>query len=156
MYYFKNLVLGIGPTGTIVRKDIFDSCDGFSGKQFVGDTELWLRITQKNKSLWMPPGQFFWREHDEQQIVLEHKNIEIEAVRHQLNKNFLSSADCPLSKKDATDALRNLNNIKCRSILKDLMNGRIEKALTRKQKLGLTVLDYFNALFKNTIPPIMP
>ncbi len=40
MYYFKNLALGIGPTGTIIRRDVFEKLGGFSGEQFIGDTEL--------------------------------------------------------------------------------------------------------------------
>jgi glycosyltransferase involved in cell wall biosynthesis len=156
MYYFRNLVLGIGPTGTIIRKDIFDSNNGFSGKQFVGDTELWLRITRQARSLWMPPGLFFWREHDTQQIVLEHRDMEVESVRHQINKYFLSSVECPLSEKDAKAALRNLTNIKCRSIVKEILKGRIVKGWRRKCKLGLNVPDFLNALFKNAIPDKMP
>lgn len=156
MYYFRNLVLGIGPTGTIIRRDIFEELKGYSGKQFIGDTELWLKITQRNKVVWMPPGLFYWRMHAEQQIVLEHKDFEIEAIRFQLNKYFLTSDNCPLSKEDSKAALRNLTNIKCRSIVNGFTKGKISESRLRKKKLGLTTTDFLKAVYKNKIPRLMP
>ena len=152
MYYFKNLVLGIGPTGTIIRRELFEALHGFSGKQFVGDTELWLRIAQGNNTVWMPPGLFYWREHEGQQIVLEQQDFEIEAKRYELNRYFLNAEDCPLSKEHSVAALRNLTNIKCRSILKALFKGRIVEAVSRKKRLQLTLHDFFLAGLKNKIP----
>ncbi len=152
MYYFKNLVLGIGPTGTIIRRDVFEKLSGFSGEQFIGDTELWLKITQKNNSVWMPPGLFYWRVHSGQQIVLESLNAEVEAIRHRLNKYYLASTECPLSKQDSKLAIRNLTNIKCRSIVKNLCAGKISESVLRKKKLNLTATDFFSSIYKNRYP----
>jgi len=152
MYYFRNLVLGIGPTGTILRRELFEALNGFSGKQFVGDTELWLRIAQGNNTVWMPPGLFYWRKHEDQQIVLEQRDFEIEVKRYELHRYFLNSEDCPLAKEQSVAALRNLTSIKCRSILKTLLKGRIVKAYSRKNSLRLTWHDFFLAGLKNKTP----
>jgi glycosyltransferase involved in cell wall biosynthesis len=152
MYFFQNMVLGIGPTGTIIRRDIFEKSNGFNGKQFTGDTDLWLRITQKNDSIWMAPGLFYWRTHEQQQIAIENKNIGIDAIRHRLHVDFLTSLDCPLSKEDVGTALRNLKNIKCRALIMEFAKGRIAGSLIKKKKLGLTLVDFAYAIKKNKIP----
>ena len=37
-------VLGLGPTGTIIRRDVFEKLGGFTGTRYIGDTELWYKI----------------------------------------------------------------------------------------------------------------
>ena len=37
-------VLGLGPTGTIIRRDVFEKLGGFTGTRYIGDTELWYNI----------------------------------------------------------------------------------------------------------------
>ena len=56
-------------------------------------------IAQKHSIVVMPPDLFFWREHTEQQMVLEKKDFEIEAIRYKLNNHFLSSRIVPCRKK---------------------------------------------------------
>jgi glycosyltransferase involved in cell wall biosynthesis len=42
--FLKRGVLGLGPTGTIVRRDAFEKLGGFTGTRYIGDTELWYKI----------------------------------------------------------------------------------------------------------------
>lgn len=154
LYYFKNLLLNVGPTGAIIRRDVFEDLNGFSGKRYIGDTELWLRIAQKNPLVWMPANLIFWREHDEQQIVLERRDHIIEAIRHELNIQFLKSEDCPLSKEDALIAIRNLKNIKCRNIMKEFLRGKIGVSIRNKMSLDLKTIDFLRSLKKNKLPRI--
>ena len=37
-------VLGLGPTGTIIRRDVFEKLGGFTGTRYIGDTELWYKL----------------------------------------------------------------------------------------------------------------
>jgi len=155
-YFFKNQILISGPTGAIINRTVFESYYGFRATQFIGDTDLWLRITQKNSIAIMPPGLIYWREHEGQQIVEEKKNQDIEAVRFRLILNYLNDEACPLSKKDAQLAIQNVTNIKCRRIIQDIFRGKIEKGLKRRQKLGLRTKDFFKALRRNSVPIFSP
>ncbi len=152
LYFFKNLFLINGPTGAIINRIVFESFGGFSKQQFIGDTDLWLRIAKKNSISIMPPGLIYWREHEGQQIVEEKKNQDIEAIRYKLSLSFLSHDTCPLSNEDAITAMQNLKNIKCRRIVQDIFRGKIAKGLKRRQRLGLGAKDFFKALWKNRVP----
>ena len=44
-------VLGLGPTGTIIRRDVFEKLGGFTGTRYIGDTELWYKIALT--TLWL-------------------------------------------------------------------------------------------------------
>ena len=150
-YYFKNCLFCIGPTGTIIKKEIFDLLGGFSGEQFMGDTEMWLRIAQKNSVISMPSNLFYWREHEGQQIVEEKKNFKIEAIRHFLDRKMLKDANCPLNEKEANAICRNLINIKCRAIIKEFLSAKISKSFNRTKNLNLSLFDFLQSFRKNKV-----
>lgn len=153
LYYFQNKLLSVGPTATIIRKAAFDAAGGFSGKQYLGDLELWLKIAATNSVAALPPGLIFWREHEGQQIVEERKNNNIEAVRLQLDKTILTSDSCPLEKELRSIALRNLLNIKCRNIVfYYFLRGKITKGLAKMNSLDLKASDMLLALKRNKKP----
>ena len=61
-------VLGLGPTGTIIRRDVFEKLGGFTGTRYIGDTELWYKIALAYPVVKMEDELIFWRQHDQQQI----------------------------------------------------------------------------------------
>jgi len=46
-HFFKGGLFYAGPGGSIIDRDKFETVGGFSGKRFIGDTELWLKLAQK-------------------------------------------------------------------------------------------------------------
>lgn len=154
LYFFKNLVLTIGPTDAIIRRDVFEEVKGFSGRKYIGDNELWLKITQKNVLACMPLNLVFWRIHHDQQIVQERKDNEIEAIRHALHLHFLESADCPLSKEIAAMAITNMKNIKCRTVIRTFLRGDFSEASRKKKMFKLNTTDFLRSFKKNEVPRI--
>jgi glycosyltransferase involved in cell wall biosynthesis len=152
LYYYRNLLLTVGPTATILKRDVFEQFGGFSKEQFIGDTEFWLRISQRYPLVLVPPGQIYWREHGGQQIMEERKNLAIEGKRSQINESLLNNNACPLAITEAATILRNLKNIKCRYIIQNCIQGRISYALERKRHLGLSWRDFLFALKRNKVP----
>jgi glycosyltransferase involved in cell wall biosynthesis len=152
LYYYRNLLLSVGPTATIIRHDIFSRVNGFREVKYIGDTELWLRVAQKNPIVLLPPGLVYWREHHGQQIFEERKNWAIEKVRQMINEQFLTDKNCPLSERESMLILRNLKNIKCRRIIQNCLNREFKYALERKQHLQLGIMDFLIALKKNKVP----
>jgi glycosyltransferase involved in cell wall biosynthesis len=79
-------VLGLGPTGTIIRRDVFEKLGGFTGTRYIGDTELWYKIALAYPVVKMEDELIFWRQHDQQQIFMEQHNYNVIGMRynHQL------------------------------------------------------------------------
>ncbi|MFM7166922.1 MAG: glycosyltransferase family 2 protein, partial [Planctomycetaceae bacterium] len=81
--------IGVGPSAAIIRRDCFEAVSGFSGRQFVGDTELWLKLAERWPVVLLPPALVWWRRHEGQQMSLEMKKPEVLNVRFQLNRDCL-------------------------------------------------------------------
>ena len=62
-------VLGLGPTGTIIRRDVFETLGGFTGTRYIGDTEMWYKIALTYPVVKMQDELIFWRQHDDQEIT---------------------------------------------------------------------------------------
>ena len=130
----------------------FNLLGKFSGKQYVGDTELWLKMAKYSNVVILPPELTYWRVHEEQQIVEESKNISIEAVRFNVNKDMLMSPDCPLNSNEVKIALRNIKNVKCRIIITKFLRGKFSMAYQQMKDFNLTFFDFIKAIKKNRLP----
>jgi glycosyltransferase involved in cell wall biosynthesis len=154
LYYFRNFLLNVGPTGVIIRRDVFESIGGFSGQQFIGDTELWLRIARDFPVVGLPSCLIWWREHKGQQMHLEKQNLEVEKKRYDLNVQFLTDMDCPLPANDAALAIRNLQKNRCKHILLNVFRGRFSGTIKIIAMYKLSPLDFMKSLQKNKVPDI--
>ena len=68
-------VLGLGPTGTIIRSDAFEKLGGFTGTRYIGDTEMWYKLALVYPVVKMDDGLTFWRQHDDQEITKGQKSF---------------------------------------------------------------------------------
>lgn len=67
LYYTgQNTSLNRSPLMTIIRKSNFDEVGGFSGRQHLGDFELWHKLISQSGVVYMP-SQAWVRVHDQQQ-----------------------------------------------------------------------------------------
>jgi glycosyltransferase involved in cell wall biosynthesis len=90
-HYFGKSPIGVGPSAAIIRRDCFEAVGGFSGRQFVGDTELWMKLAERWPVVTLPPALVWWRKHPGQQMQLELKRPEVLNVRMQLELEALRS-----------------------------------------------------------------
>lgn len=98
-------VLGVGPTGTMIRRDVFELLGGFVEGRHIGDTDLWLRMAMFYPVLKVNGCLTFWRKHQGQEIVAERKNSLVVGVRFRHLVSMLSLKDCPLSQVERELAL---------------------------------------------------
>jgi len=91
-HYFGVSFLGVGPSASIILRTAFELVGGFSGRQFVGDTELWHRLTDRWPMVSLPPSHVWWRRHEGQQMSLEASNVDIINTRFNIEKEFLNAA----------------------------------------------------------------
>lgn len=88
-HFFGRSPIGVGPSAAIIRRDCFEAVGGFSGRQFVGDTELWLKLAERWPIVLLPPALVWWRRHEGQQMSLEMKRPEVLNVRFRLQLDTL-------------------------------------------------------------------
>lgn len=115
-HYMKSGLFYAGPGGTIIRRSLFERVGRFSGKRFVGDYELWLRLTKISPVVKIQPGLIWWRKHEGQEYQVGNDGIDYDTMLFNLNREILSENDCPLPAKERSIALGNYRRIISRKI----------------------------------------
>ncbi len=145
-HFFKGGLLFSGPSGSIIRRDFFLKNNGFSGKRYVSDTELWLKIAQTTPVLMLQPALIWWRRHEGQEFNIGHVNEEYLLLNFDLNKTFLESEKCPLSPGDKLIAIKNYKNRFSRKILKKIIKGKFYDAGRMKKITSTGMNDILSSL----------
>jgi glycosyltransferase involved in cell wall biosynthesis len=121
-HFLKEGFLDAGPSGTIIQTAAFRELGGFTGKRFVGDVELSLRLAARWPTVRLVQGLVWWRRHDEQEIVFERT---LGLNRYLISMKALSASECPLCPKERKQALAGLNRSHARGLLRlSLRQGR--------------------------------
>lgn len=87
------------PGSAIFKKSIFDKEGGFVTERHIGDTELWLRLSQKYSLVKFPPDLYWSRIHVSSESIIEIQS-DYSLIRKKLIESFLKSPLCPLSDKE--------------------------------------------------------
>jgi len=136
-----------GPTGTIIRKTMFDEAGGFQSVRFTGDTELWMRLTRKSPVVLFHPALIWWRTHPQQESVHERANYEQQLLaRHSCVESALNDQDIPLNENQKREAFWRYRRFRARSVLRDLMRGNVGKAMITQKVTGISLWDILSAL----------
>jgi glycosyltransferase involved in cell wall biosynthesis len=147
-HFYEKGVFDTGPSALIFRAGSFREIGGFSGKRYVGDSEINLRLAARWPVVMLPPALIYWREHEGQEIragsiSTGYLELELPMIREELNKK-----ECPLSEKEKKDIIGNLKAISARKILKlALVQKHPSQAISIYRKLTLKPIDIFKALF---------
>ena len=103
------------PGSAIIKREIFNNEGGFSGERFIGDIDLWLRLSQKYYLVKFPVDLYWSRIHSLSESSMSQKQ-NISQVSKKLVQQFLLSPLCPIDLKE----------IKNRSLIFKLKN-RLKK-----------------------------
>jgi glycosyltransferase involved in cell wall biosynthesis len=122
--------LRYGPSGAIIRRDVFNKHGGFGINRFVGDTELWLKIVALYPMVKIEPDLVLWRRHDSQEFNLGMKTDMYIRKAYQIYLNALQSDSCPLSEIDVKKIRQRLKWKHARDIL---------SIAFRKNKFGMAL-----------------
>jgi glycosyltransferase involved in cell wall biosynthesis len=99
-----------GPTGTILRRDIFEQMKGFGGNTFVGtDTIFYLRIALDHDILVFNKGYMYYREHEQQEYLLRKKDYYIRFFDE--FRTIITHPRSPLNPAEKKQALLKLRNL---------------------------------------------
>jgi glycosyltransferase involved in cell wall biosynthesis len=127
--FLQRGVLGLGPTGTIIKRQAFEEFGGFTGTRYIGDTEMWYKLAMKYPVVKMVPGLIYWRQHDDQQIQMEKLDPSILGVRYNHQIETLKQPDLPLSDDDIRLAVFKIMNRFSKSITKLYFQGKVRTAI---------------------------
>ena len=99
-HFFKEGFFYAGPGSSIIRRDKFMEIGGFSGKQYVGDFELWMKLSSQNDCAVFQPGLLWWRKHEGHEFQLGEDGNHYLINNFYLVDQFLALNTCPLNKAE--------------------------------------------------------
>ena len=136
--FLQRGVLGLGPTGTIIKHDAFEKVGGFTGTRYIGDTELWYKLAMHYPVVKIVPGLIYWRQHDDQEITKGQESFFYleNSFKHSLN--VLNQKDLPLSAYERQQALNKIFKRFSRTILRIVKNGQFKIANHIRQSCGVS------------------
>ena len=145
-HYLGRSFLGVGPSAAILRRDAFEAVGGFTGRQFIGDSELWLKLAARWPLLSLPPALIWWRRHEGQQMSIEQTRPEVLTIRYRLECEMLESTTL-LAPAEIGLALARLHHRHGRKLLSfGIRNRRLLTACRLWKDAGLSWGDLFRAL----------
>lgn len=134
--YFGIPLFDKAPTSCIIRRSVFEEAGGFSGRQFVGDHEMWHKLSMTYNVLLMPHGIVWSRIHEEQQSKNNRENSVVVFLYSVVSREYLSKETCPLNEKDKSIVMKRVIRGQARSALRSLLVDKNRKAFREKLKLA--------------------
>ena len=116
-HYFGFGTLSYGPIAAIIEKKILLEMGGFGTNRFVGDTELWLKITAKYPLVKIEPNVVEWRKHEGQEFLYGMKHDFFIQKAYVVYMASLNAPNCPLTKEDISIIIKRLQWKHARDIL---------------------------------------
>ena len=99
-HYFGLMFLSYGPTGAIIRSDVFKALNGFTHESYISDTTMWLRLSALYPVVEIEPGVVEWRSHPAQEYQYGQDNHSYLRRDYPISMESLNSKDCPLRQED--------------------------------------------------------
>lgn len=115
--YFESSIFHKAPLSSIIKNDVFVSVEGFSGKQHLGDFELWHNLASLYPVLLMQDGIVWAREHDDQQMNDNLADPFVPFKYILMAKDFVENEKSPLSINENQMILKKLKLSESISIL---------------------------------------
>ncbi len=146
-HFLRRDLFGRAPGSAIIRRDAFEEVGGFSGKRYVGDTELWFKLAARRPIVTMPRDLVWDRTHGAQEKSYERGADDVQAIRHQLIVDALTSPDCPLDEDEKAAAHRSISRRYSRDFWRLAIRHRAPGAALRfRRGVSLEWKDVFSAI----------
>ncbi len=146
--FYTNSLFDIGPSGLIFNAEKFRNIGGFSGKRYVGDIEINLRLAARWSVVKIEGGLISWRQHEGQEInagLVTYGYLEMQLPMY---REAFRQSYCPLPKDQQKAVLKYHRKIAAREIMKIvLLKKRLSLAIKYYRQLALSPMDFFNAAF---------
>jgi glycosyltransferase involved in cell wall biosynthesis len=122
--FLKRGVLGMPPTNTIIKRDVFEFLGQFSTQRYTGDTEFWLRLSRQFNVVKMVPGLVYWRRHEDQEYQKGLSSLSYLEHNYKNTMAALTHDLCPLKETDLSYAKKRINYRLARGLLTLIIKNR--------------------------------
>jgi glycosyltransferase involved in cell wall biosynthesis len=145
-FYVKGL-FDTGPSGLIFSSEKFNKIGGFSGKRYIGDTEINLRLASRWPIVKIASSLVFWRQHEGQEYVAGLASTGYLELQLPMLREIFEVPECPLSEVKKKSILKYNQKLAARQISKIIIQKReLDKGLKLFRQLALTPSDLVNGL----------
>ncbi len=146
-HYLQQPLFHKAPLSSIIKKEAFNAVGGFTGKQHLGDFEMWHILSQKYPVVLMPHGIAWYRVHDDQQMNDNRADPFVPFKYMLLADELLLSKNCPLNEAEKQKALHNNKKHKSVAIVSAIKHHSISKALQMKKASKMSFLTILSSKF---------
>jgi glycosyltransferase involved in cell wall biosynthesis len=150
-HFFKKDVFGRSPLGVIMKREIFEELGGFSGKRYVGDSEMWMKISAKYLIVRTVMGTGFWRSHGDQEAVKGSFNFNYPKLNKVVLNECLANY-CPLPLSEKKMIMLNFKRKEARKLIINLMHLKISYGVKLFREQELNFMDIFSLFAKHKKP----
>jgi hypothetical protein len=152
--YFKHFLqhgfMTCGPSGSIIRSDVFKEIGGFGAECYVGsDTILWLKLSALYPVVKFPPALIWWRQHEAQEYKSKQTPLDYLRNNYLYNKAILLSQGNPLSTEEKQEALRLCVKRHITDLVKLLLRGNISLSISLARESNLSLRDVLKSVPQN-------
>ena len=144
LHFLQGGFLLAGPGSSIIRKDVFDTMGGFSGKRYISDYEAWLQLCLQHPVVVFAAGLTWLRIHSGQENDVG--KLAYYSLNYNLHRQFINSSNCPFSAAEKNKILYNYRILLARRIYQRLLKWYgIKKTLDTIKAAGETNLIFLYA-----------
>ena len=147
-HYFEQQLFHKAPLSSIIKREAFIQVGGFTGKQHIGDFEMWHILSRKYPVVMMPHGIVWYREHDEQQMNDNRTDPFVPFKYLLLSIELLQSEYCPLHTVQKNRAIAIQKRQIAQSIISAVVHYSYRKALHLKNATNFSWLQVLTMRFK--------
>jgi glycosyltransferase involved in cell wall biosynthesis len=133
-HYLQGGFFYSGPGGIMVKRSVFEQFNGFSGRRFIGDLELLMKISLEYPVLMVQPAMIWWRQHDEQEEKYEFRDATMIAQRYRLMSEMLEQS--PLSVTEKKTARLSIDKMMARHIIRQAVAKKNYKTAVEMKKIA--------------------
>ena len=137
-HYFKGMGFFVkAPVSSIIKRDTFEAVGGFTGKRYIGDFELWHRLSLEYPVVLMPHGIVWSRGGTEDQESHHNRTNRIVPFLYlMVTLDFLKKENCPLDRDDKKSVFNRIVLIQSQIILRTVFKERNYQAYLGMKKLS--------------------
>ncbi|NTW25630.1 MAG: glycosyltransferase family 2 protein [Lentimicrobium sp.] len=140
-HYFGPMLFHRAPLSSIIKKDVFESVGGFSGRRYLGDFEMWHLLSSRYPVVLMAQGVIWYREHEEQEMQNNRTDFTIPFKYVKCAEEMLSKPECPLQPADKAKALKKIKWNQARYILGIGKNHSLKIMKVLQKESGMSYLE---------------
>jgi len=147
-HFYKRGLFDTGPTGLIFVTEKFREIGGFSGKRYVGDLEINLKLAARFPVVKMPASLVYWQQHEGQEFVIGRNSTGYLELELPVVQAELSNKACPLPASQREKIVEYYRKVSARQLIRlALLKRNPALALKIYKGLSLRWSDIMNAIF---------